>query len=51
MKRITFEYKDEYSRGNWNTQSCTCTSVEECIKFYGLDEPGVKYRIISVEEV
>ena len=50
MLNITFEYKDRFSRGRWCRQTCTMSSVAECIKFYGL---GVdcEYRIISVEEV
>ena len=50
MKRIIFEYCDAWSNGNWNRQSCIMSSVQECIKVYGL---GVDcdYRIISVEEV
>lgn len=50
MVKITFEYKDDYSRGKWNRQECIVSSVEECIKIYGL---GIdcEYKIISVEEV
>ena len=50
MVNIEFEYKDKYTNGRWNKQSCTVSSVEECKKIYGL---GVdcEYRIISVEEV
>lgn len=50
MLRITFRYKDEYSKGKWRTQSCTMSSVEECIKVYGL---GIdcEYEILNVEEV
>lgn len=50
MLRIEFEYQDAYTNGEWRKQSCTCSSVAECIKFYGL---GVDcdYRIISVKEV
>ena len=50
MFKIKFEYRDESSRGKWNTQECLVSSVEECKKIYGL---GVdcEYRIISVEEV
>jgi hypothetical protein len=50
MKKITFEYFDDYCRdGKWRTQTCTVPSVEECIKIYGL---GVdcQYRIVSVED-
>ena len=50
MKRITFEYADDMSGWNWRRQSCTVSSVDECIRLYGL---GVDcgYRIVSVEEV
>lgn len=50
MVKIEFEYKDKYSKGKWNKQSCMVSSVEECKRIYGL---GVdcEYRIISVEEV
>lgn len=51
MKRITFKFKDQYTKGNWKTQRCTVKSVDECIRIYGLDEPGVEYEIVSVEEV
>lgn len=50
MLHIKFKYKDKYTNGKWNTQECTCSSVQECIKFYGL---GIdcEYEIISIEEV
>ncbi len=50
MIKVEFEYKDKYTHGRWNKQSCQVSSVEECKKIYGL---GVdcEYRIISVEEV
>ena len=50
MLNIEFEYKDKYTNGKWNTQSCMVSSVEECKRIYGL---GVdcEYRIISVKEV
>ena len=50
MLRIKFEYRDEYTNGQWRTQECVMSSVEECKRLYGL---GVdcEYRIISVEEV
>ena len=50
MLRIKFAYKDEYTDGQWRTLECVMSSVEECIKWYGL---GVDcdYKIISVEEV
>lgn len=50
MFEIIFEYKDRYTNGNWNRQSCTCSSFEECKRFYGL---GIdcEYRIISITRV
>lgn len=50
MLKIKFRYKDMYSNGRWNEQSCIMSSVQECIDVYGL---GVdcEYEILSVEEV
>ena len=50
MVRVTFGYRDDYTHGQWSTQTCVVRSVEECIRIYGL---GVdcEYRIISVEDV
>lgn len=50
MKRIVFEYMDKFTYGEWNRQECIMSSVEQCIKVYGL---GVdcQYRIISVEDI
>ena len=50
MLQIEFEYKDQYSNGKWNKQSCICSSLQECIEWYGL---GVdcEYRILSVTKV
>lgn len=50
MIRIVFEYIDAYSHGKWNKQECVVSSIEECIRIYGL---GIDcdYRIISIEEV
>ena len=50
MVHIKFEYADALSNWEWRKQECTVSSVQECIKLYGL---GVDcdYRIISVEEV
>ena len=46
---IVFEYKDKYTKGEWRKQSCSCETLEDCIKWYGL---GVdcEYRIVSIEE-
>ena len=50
MYEIKFEYRDRYTRGEWNSQSCVVRSVDECKRIYGL---GIDcdYRILSVEEV
>ena len=50
MLKIEFEYRDAYTNGEWNRQSCVMPSLKECRETYGL---GVdcEYRILSVEEV
>lgn len=50
MVHIVFEYCDALSNWQWRRQECTVSSVEKCIRIYGL---GVDcdYRIISVKEV
>jgi hypothetical protein len=50
MYKIEFEYRDEYSNGEWNKQSCIMTSLNDCKKIYGL---GVdcEYKIISVTKI
>ena len=50
MVAVKFEYRDDYSNGEWRKQECVVNSVEECKKLYGL---GIdcEYRIISVEEI
>jgi len=50
MKRIKFKYRDAMSNWEWRTQSCTVSSVDECIRIYGL---GIDcdYEIISVEDI
>lgn len=50
MLRIEFEYRDEMSRWEWRRRSCTCRSVEDAKRFYGLGEDGCEWRIVSVEE-
>ena len=49
MKRIVFEYRDEWSHGEWRKQECIVSSVEECKKIYGLDE--CEHRILEIEEI
>ena len=50
MLKIEFEYRDAWSRGQWRKQSCIMSSVDECIKVYGL---GVdcEYRIVKVTDL
>ena len=50
MKHIKFRYRDALSNYNWRNQECTVSSVEECIRIYGL---GVdcEYEILSVEDI
>lgn len=50
MLHIIFEYADAMSNWEWRRQECTVSSVQECIRIYGL---GIdcEYRIISVERV
>lgn len=50
MVKIEFEYRDEYTHGEWKRQCCVCSSVKECIEWYGLGK-DCEYRIVSVEEV
>lgn len=50
MLKITFRYRDEYSRWEWREQTCVVNSVEECKRIYGL---GVDcdYQIVDIEKV
>lgn len=50
MVKVTFMYKDAWSKGEWRTQTCVVGSVNERIRIYGL---GVdcEYKILSVEKV
>ena len=50
MLKVTFEYIDAYSRGEWRRQTCVVDSINEMIKIYGLGT-DCDYRIISVEEI
>lgn len=50
MVKVTFEYADAYTSGEWRKQSCIVSSVEECEKIYGLGA-DCDYRILKVEEV
>ena len=50
MVKVTFRYADDLSDWQWRTQTCIVSSVQECIKIYGL---GVDcdYEIMSVKKV
>ena len=50
MKKINFKYRDEISNWEWREQVCVVSSVEECIKIYGL---GIDcdYKILKVEDI
>lgn len=50
MYEITFRYRDALSNYEWRTQHCCVSSVEECIRIYGL---GVdcEYEILEVKKV
>ena len=50
MIHIKFEYKDEYSHGEWRKQECVVASVEECKKIYGLGT-DCDYRITSIRKI
>ena len=51
MKKITFKYRDNLSNWEWRTQHCTVSSIEECIRIYGLNNNDVEYEIIEIKEV
>ena len=50
MLKITFKYADAMSNWQWKKQSCIVSSIEECMRIYGL---GIdcEYRIIEVKKV
>ena len=50
MLEIKFRYRDEMSKWEWCEQQCVVSSVNECVRIYGL---GIdcEYEIISVKEV
>ena len=51
MLHIEFEYADAISHWEWRQQECVTNSIDSFKRFYELDEPDVKYRIISVKEI
>ena len=50
MYKIVFEYADSYSNWQWRRQECIMSSLQECIKIYGLGY-DCDYRIISMEKL
>jgi hypothetical protein len=54
MVRVVFKYRDDMSKGEWRTQECVVSSVEEAKRIYGLDGSDktlMEYEIITVEEI
>ena len=49
MVKITFRYKDAYSNWEWRVQHCTVSSIEECIRIYGLDD--CEHEILEMETI
>ena len=50
MKKIKFKYADSLSNWEWREQWCIVSSVEECIRIYGLGK-DCDYEILSIEDV
>ena len=50
MLHIVFEYKDKYTKGEWQRQECHCSSLKQCKEFYGLGIDECEYRIVKIEE-
>ena len=50
MLKIKFRYADALSNWEWRTQHCTVSSVEECIRIYGLGV-NCEYEILEVKEI
>ena len=50
MVVVKFQYRDDFSNGEWREQECVVNTVKECKEIYGL---GVDcdYRIISVKNI
>lgn len=52
MLEITFKYKDRFTHGEWQEQSCRMPSVDDCIEWYGLGKDDcTEWEIISVKEI
>lgn len=50
MYHIKFKYADKWSNWEWRTQECTVSSVQECIRIYGLGQ-DCEYEILEIEPV
>ena len=50
MLHIVFEYADSLSNWTWRKQECVVSSLDECMRIYGL---GIDcdYRILKVENL
>lgn len=50
MLHIVFEYRDNWSHGEWRKQECIVRSLKECKELYGL---GIdcEYRIIEIKKI
>lgn len=48
MKEITFKFKDYLTDDRWVTRKCQVSSLDECIRIYGLNESDVEYKIINI---
>lgn len=49
MVKVKFKFKDAHTNGQWREQECSCHSLEECKRFYGLGiDPTCEYEILSV---
>ena len=48
MKHIKFRYRDELSNFEWREQECYVSSLEQCMKIYGLW--NCEHEILLVEE-
>ena len=51
MVKIKFRFRDAMSNWEWRERQCQVSSLEECIRIYGLGAGDVDYEIISIEEV
>lgn len=51
MFKIKFRYRDSLSGWEWRNQQCVVSSVDECVRIYGLDAGDCDYEIVSIEEV